>query len=105
VTIHENLTNTRAMIEDESDWCMNALEDHKNRYCVAGALFKVMAGDAHCINWDSVEILRLNKAAENVFPEVKFSYLAGCKIVQINNQLGHKATLKCLDHAIAKATP
>lgn len=90
-----NLMKARALIEDESNWCRNGLR-RSQRLCAEASLMKALGLPIRRTTDLSVhdEIRFLNAAATE--REGRCAY-------EVNDELGHAATLEMFDRAIELA--
>jgi hypothetical protein len=101
-TVLDNLVRARALITSEDHWCINQRDDGKGRHCALGALDFVNGVPLSCDNGPAVKLLA--RYAEGSgwpgIPENHECFNAG-KAAWHNNTLGHAATLRMFDRAIA----
>lgn len=105
-------------IIDRNKWCKGTRDDGRGRHCAMGALN--LAGLSDDENESShPAVIALNTAARELYPEITYStcgdnlsrvedptcgyYCLVYRIVAVNNQLGHDATLRMFERAIELA--
>lgn len=97
-----NLIKARAVIADSSNWCVglrnNPLPDGRVQHCALGAL--QIAFGQFADSQQEVELLaQFTPPAPSNAPS--YEHKANWRVANLNNRMGHAATLEMFDRAIA----
>jgi hypothetical protein len=95
ITVREVLCKARKLISDKKHWCRGAWHQKRagvDQYCALGALHEIGKGSDG--NTNAIVNKTLGAASRELY---------STDIVNVNDDLGHEATLKMFDRAIEMA--
>lgn len=103
------LLEARSLIADESKWCTEYI-DHQGRYCAIGAMSQFVDHVCDLGEYDAVAaspagrfLIRAADDALAAHPEIDRCRLPELWPADVNDGLGHRATMEMFDRAIALA--